>query len=144
MTNAGSKKKGEGSTLKYQKSKTAERKRVSSPLLSRQGDKQQQTEGPQQASDPKIKVPEGSITEYTYMQYRLGTRPIPGNLNARTCRPSHATDINAWMRKAVMELPKKWQMSCPTSVRLFPHRYHAPRHLNIIIFIFITLRTQIN
>ena len=63
MTNAGSKEKGEGSTLKYQKSKAAECKRVSSPLLSRQGDKQQQTEGPQQASDPNIKVPEGSITD---------------------------------------------------------------------------------
>ena len=107
MTNAGSKEKGEGSTLKYQKSKAAESQTVPPNYLPVSETNSTKAKGPQQASEPNIKVPEGSITEYTYMQYRLGTRPIPGNLNARTCRPSHASRYKCMNAESCNAAPKQ-------------------------------------
>ena len=72
---------------------------------------------------PNIKVPEGSITEYTDIQYRLSTRAKPGNLNARTCLLIRQQYKMHECCKAVNELKAMTSVISPT---FFPFSSPVP------------------
>ena len=55
-------------------------------------------------SAPKILIPEGSITEYTNMQYRLSIRAKPGNLKCTHMPPNKQQYNMHECCKAVKEL----------------------------------------
>ena len=91
----------------------------------------------QQAHEPNIKVPEGSITEYTYMRYILYIRAKPGNLKCTHMPPSKQQYIMHECCKAVNELKAMTSVMSRynfpfSSHSAYPHFQHF--HISMVPF----------